>query len=492
MTISPKDKCPCGSGRKYKKCCGLNSAANYEEQLERNYRLFRCTEVRLADKALTVLHSLGDEALEDAHELFFGDMPEPEPKTQDSVMQMFVSFLLFDYPAFEKDPSIKEGKSSKVSITSLADLFLVGGAKLSIRKDELLFLQAGVKSQFSWYLVEEVRQGMEVTVRDLLDSQIHKVREHSATEVLQPGACIFARVIEVFGVKGFFGCYPILLPPQAMADVLDMCDHLPKGIKMRQEAEPQLSERVVQDIVRRESFIDLAQAWEQRLSTPTEIRNTDGDKLEFLTVEWRFSAALRDIIEGLKPLIEGPKVQQDDNVLQQLSRIERGELREINFCWHKESESRGPVVVAQFALQRGKIVAQVNSRERAENVQTEVARLLGEKVKLKGIKKVKPSRSGRKGKDIGVLTAADLEKNPEVRAKVEEMAEAHWERWFETPVPMLENQTPRQAATSERGRELLKALFHHYQALQAKSAATNLFNPDISALKARLGLLDLQ
>ena len=41
MRPGRNDPCHCGSGRKYRKCCGAESAAGREEALEHNYALFR-------------------------------------------------------------------------------------------------------------------------------------------------------------------------------------------------------------------------------------------------------------------------------------------------------------------------------------------------------------------------------------------------------------------------------------------------------------------
>jgi uncharacterized protein (DUF2384 family) len=44
------------------------------------------------------------------------------------------------------------------------------------------------------------------------------------------------------------------------------------------------------------------------------------------------------------------------------------------------------------------------------------------------------------------------------------MAKEHWENWFNEPIPMLKNKTPREAAKTKEGREGSK---HYYWCMSA-------------------------
>ena len=66
------------------------------------------------------------------------------------------------------------------------------------------------------------------------------------------------------------------------------------------------------------------------------------------------------------------------------------------------------------------------------------------------------------------------------------MARRHWDAWLDTKVPALGNRTHRQAAKSASGRERLGALLAGYG--QNRVGGRNTFEPDIAALKQKLGM----
>jgi hypothetical protein len=74
---------------------------------------------------------------------------------------------------------------------------------------------------------------------------------------------------------------------------------------------------------------------------------------------------------------------------------------------------------------------------------------------------------------------------PEIRAMMEEVSRQHWESWFDLPVPALKDMTPREAAQTEEGRELLESLLLFYEYTLADSSESVL-KADISALRREL------
>jgi hypothetical protein len=79
----------------------------------------------------------------------------------------------------------------------------------------------------------------------------------------------------------------------------------------------------------------------------------------------------------------------------------------------------------------------------------------------------------------------DLVNAPEMEEMIREMAERHWREWVETPVPALKDQTPREAAKTEKGRERLNALLLQFE---YRGREPQPFDPDVDALRRELGL----
>jgi hypothetical protein len=87
----------------------------------------------------------------------------------------------------------------------------------------------------------------------------------------------------------------------------------------------------------------------------------------------------------------------------------------------------------------------------------------------------------------GAISAEEIENSPELKKMAEEFARKHWASWFDEKIPMLKDQTPRQAAKTDEGRALLEALLFDYER-QDKDHPNNLLRPDIPYLKRELGL----
>jgi hypothetical protein len=70
---------------------------------------------------------------------------------------------------------------------------------------------------------------------------------------------------------------------------------------------------------------------------------------------------------------------------------------------------------------------------------------------------------------------------------MEEVSRQHWESWFDLPIPALDELTPREAARTEEGRELLESLLLFYENSQADSSQ-NVLRADILTLRRELGM----
>ena len=83
-----------------------------------------------------------------------------------------------------------------------------------------------------------------------------------------------------------------------------------------------------------------------------------------------------------------------------------------------------------------------------------------------------------------------IRESPEIGEYLAKLSVEHWRTWPDIPVPALNGMTPRKAAKSERGRELLESLLLEYEARSEK--ATEEFNRvDVGELRKQLGLRDL-
>jgi hypothetical protein len=102
-----------------------------------------------------------------------------------------------------------------------------------------------------------------------------------------------------------------------------------------------------------------------------------------------------------------------------------------------------------------------------------------------GTANVSAGGDSRSTKGSGFISLDDAP--PELRAMMEDTAKQHWESWFDLAIPALNDMTPREAAQTDEGRELLESLLLFYECNQADSSE-NVLRPDISALRRDLGM----
>ena len=68
---------------------------------------------------------------------------------------------------------------------------------------------------------------------------------------------------------------------------------------------------------------------------------------------------------------------------------------------------------------------------------------------------------------------------------IKDMIKNHWDSWFDTQIPMLDNMTPREAAKDRKGLELLEALLLDLEAKEEKQT-NKLLKPDINYIRSVL------
>jgi hypothetical protein len=164
----------------------------------------------------------------------------------------------------------------------------------------------------------------------------------------------------------------------------------------------------------------------------------------------------------------------------------------------------GPVLLGTMNIEDCKLIVSVNSTKRAEKVRRLVEKRLGKEAVYKTtliepiepeVEKMwaaatsgslMPAEEGRKGSEqTRVISLADLP--PEVRLQLEEHARQHWITWVDQPVPALNNMTPREAAKTAEGRELLESLLLDYER-HDDADNENPMRPDIPELRRKLGM----
>ena len=174
--IGANQRCPCGSGRKYKKCCdgaGVEVRGLPHTHAER--------ESALAKLESFIDEQLGDEedaAFEDFWGRFFereGELPPDLLENSNAVEETWFAF----------DCEIADGVRP-------VDQLL---ARVELTPGERSFLEAMRRSTMHLYEVIEVVPGSSITLRDLVEGSVVTVAERMASRTVSRHECLAARVI---------------------------------------------------------------------------------------------------------------------------------------------------------------------------------------------------------------------------------------------------------------------------------------------------------
>ena len=147
--------------------------------------------------------------------------------------------------------------------------------------------------------------------------------------------------------------------------------------------------------------------------------------------------------------------------------------------------------MGHITIREHKLILETNSDKRTQKGKKLLTKYLGEDIVFQQTLMETPDQKIKSAPHASPTeqsspTPYDI---PEVQEQLKLMAEKHWIAWFDTPIPALKNQTPRQATKTKDGQARLEALLLHYEQNNAKTNdKTQFFKADINYLKAELKL----
>src|SRR5215213_10313365 len=479
--VGRNDPCPCGSGRKYKKCC----QESFDEK-DFHYRRWRRVEADLIPELFAyALETLGPEAIEDAWSEFHDYVAPCAYDPESPMNSVFMPWFLFNWIHETKPPDS----------TYFSETF---HSEHALSEDEEKLIMSAIQTPYSLCEVVELTPGIGMTLFDLFRRVKHEVIERSASQTLKKGEIIYCATTHLDGISSNIGTSPYALRPIAKRDILE----LRKWIIDESGAAELTAEHLGEfeaDI--RSFYLDAVVA----MFLPPQLMNTDNDPLLPQKVHFDIESA-DSAFHALKGLAEG----MSEDELRSEATVADGLIVKAEIPWlggTREARKRlgGPVWLGTINIEDSKLIVSVNSTKRAEKVRRLVEKRLGKEAVYKTtliepiepeVERMwaaaasgssKPAAAGRaQGTErTGVISLADLP--AEVHLKLEETARQHWVTWFDVPVPAFNNMTPREAAKTEEGRELLESLLLDYER-HDDADNENLMRPDIPELRRKLGM----
>ncbi len=446
MSVGRNDLCPCGSGRKYKRCHYAIDSAATAQSVGVPSPIHRIDE-RVVDDIVAYLGKrFPDEAADEAAALL----------THPNMSPQFRMPWLAYVAEFERRAAV--------------DWYLEEqGWALSAGTRE--WLEAQQKAWLSVWEVIDFEPGRTLTLRDSLTAEERTVHEVSASKNAKRHMLVLARIVDSAGVSLICGMHTVPLPPAAGAGVVE---RMRKTLRRRTAVSP---DRLRSARIAWRMLDAWSDAVDRRLAPPI-LQNTDGDPILFVEDRWPFRAADRPDVMARLASIEGAERESGDK--EAFTFVRAG--NPIHKHWYN-------TIVGRAVLSTDSLVAEVNSVARADSLRDVIEQACGELLgnRLRSISDPSAVLEQQRQTREPAASASKVNANtPEMNEIAREMKERHYAEWIHQCIPALGGKTPREAAKTKRGREMLDALMKDIELIEGNQPEAVRFN--VRKLRRALGL----
>jgi len=476
MKVSRNDPCPCGSGRKYKKCC-----LPVAEAKDFSYRRISQTFRSLTGKLMTFVDAvLGQETIDLAFDEFmlWGEGFEKLIPFEE-VSQPLVEWALYTWHLTQADIDDLEFEMPLPADTTVAELFV---QRKSAKLDnlELKILQSIGRPAYSFHEVTGILPGSGFSCKDILTGRTHHVTDHAAANYLEEGDVMFCAISAVEGLEILAATSLVTFPLSWKTRIIDLRTHMSRN---RSElAEEDLHDF---DLEIRQVFLGMYAS----LLNPPPVSNTDGDPIVLHTLRYSVPGP-REAFDALCHLCA---LESPEELLKDAEFSEAGELTAATINWTRAKPAEGAeadnTILGTIRIAGNGITIEVNSQKRAETIEELVEKALGDKARLDSTE-VSPTDDLEDASDEGDFDPREsLQEpvhDPHLKEVMEEMFLRHWCEWADNPLPALQGQTPRQAVSTAAGLEKVEALLRHAELRQKRGFAFQ--TAGIDHVRSELGI----
>ena len=463
MVPNRNEPCPCGSGRKYKKCHGAVTAEvrqldAFKARLASLKQLEMDSHSRILQFALA---SFGRDWLAQVIDEYTGESHERLSEAEQSFAIVWGLYHRVDRNRFET-----------VGERFLAEL----GKRMAA--DERNLFEAKVAAWLSMWEVQHVDKGKGLQLLDMLTAESRYVHDVAASQSASTRDVMLARIATVDDISIFDAVHPQMLPPRDGALVAATVRK-----RARVRTRPVKFERLrVDDLV-----VDLIDEWRWHLRTFRErspmptMTNTDGDIMSSTVDHFRYDQSVEEEITRRLGAIEdfdGPQPEGADTVFVALRAGNK-----VHANWPN-------TVIGLIRLRNGTLRVETNSVERADAMRKRVEQILHglatwrirEEHNLDAELLHRQSRTG--GNKAQWLDEDDVP--PEIRSAMRDMRQNMMDNWPDEHVPALGGKTPRDAVKTASGRRDVEALLRDFEHNEGRKPEEDRI--DIGRLRNKLEL----
>jgi hypothetical protein len=359
------------------------------------------------------------------------------------------------------------------------------GRELSRPKRQ--WIAAQKESWLSTWEVIDVEVGASLTLRDLLSHEERRVREVTASETLVVRDALLGRIVDHEGESLLCGVHPNPLPPLEAAEVVRRA----RGRLRRKRAVP--VERLREEAFGRyliKRWEEAVEALDDRLATPPEIHNTDGDPLLLTTDHFGFAPDARaEILAQLDAMENVDAEGREEHSDAEYIFLEPG--NRIHTSWQT-------TVVGRASLSGEALRIETNSVERADALRARIEAACADLIRHRAREHMDPTSTAIT--DDHLITADDADdadasdsrstagsaSPPEMAQIVLDFKRRHYADWPDQSLPALDGLSPREALATAQGRNAVDVLLKDMENHEQRSSGSDGF--DFGELRRELGL----
>lgn len=449
MKIGRNDPCPCGSGKKYKKCC-----MQIHQSIEN-------AENNLKDKILRFSNEPRFKAdIRDANDLFFEGR---EPDEDD--ISMFIDWFIYDY-------RLKDYNKSIIELFYLEKL-------QNLNNLEIGLLEERQNTVLGIYEVTGIERGRGIYIRDVFDNTEKFVNDVNTSKGMNRWDIVTLREITVSGKHCLSGT-AYILPQSAKAGLIQYAKE--EFIDFKKE-KPEATWR---DFMKNLGYTFIKFIY-FKAAQPIQIATPEGDPIIFANANYkvvyyeRAVDALQDI-QGFE-IIDS---SQD----------------EIHFGWFVEVTETNPkagqsIFQSTFITEEGgeqyksmgditinsnQLTLSCLSSERLKRGKN-LLKALGGLIEFQSESEEYPDLEARKYKK----PETELE-DPVLEELKRKFLEDHYQKWVDMSIPFLNGRTPRECSKTPEGKAKLEELLKVIENAEERNMRSGEPGYDIRNLRKMLGM----
>ena len=472
MKIGRNEPCPCGSGKKYKKCCGLK-VSEPMPSLELEEKTGTVWDEYMMLSKVVIVYGQGQRQFaQDKKELNkrYNELERRfRPGEAGGILDsFFMTMFHFD---------IAYGKEQKTII----EWFLEEDVARGLNTPGLEFLKHLRDSYCAMYEVLE-KKGDVLTLADIMTGRQYAVtclgQRHE--DEARPGEIWYVRLAGP-PQQAVTLTTPYVFEAAAKKSFQEIMNGQKRTFKKMTDTKDMPEEEIYRQACKTAVGFWAAYMtapWQREVSLPPVAANTDHQRLIFC----RLMMTVRDV-SSVKRALDGFQEAVFDE-------------HPGHWIWQKRRQTKRMlgenIILADISVENGKLAAMTNSMQRALRLKRKLLTLCGEALVYEKIEAITPEA-------MPEPTAAQMEQfekeqkailsDPLVRQSAEKrICDYYFKSWVRQKIPMLGLKTPLAASKTPQGREDLKELFARMEGLSAAVPGEAIAKMDFQQLKKKLGI----